>query len=166
MRSSVHNFLSLDQTLHQCQETNSPPAHDDFCSPAAEAETGVEPEADSEGDATEAVDNRRDTSVLDEVSETSIKADEEPDQLDESPTGIMESQPMLETIQTNDHPEGSDEGSHTSTPRQNDVDRIQDLQGNTLFPSAEARVAVSAGTAQQNKRLSLQDRLAIELSKS
>ncbi|XP_048855583.1 proline-rich protein HaeIII subfamily 1-like [Brienomyrus brachyistius] len=38
VRSIVHNFLTLDQTLHQCQKAHSPPAKDDFCSPATEAE--------------------------------------------------------------------------------------------------------------------------------
>ncbi|XP_048852979.1 uncharacterized protein LOC125721087 [Brienomyrus brachyistius] len=66
VRSIVHNFLTLDQTLHQCQEVHSPPAKDDFCSPATEAEPGVEPEANAKEDATEPVQNhpeRSDTST-------------------------------------------------------------------------------------------------------
>ncbi|XP_031170293.1 myb/SANT-like DNA-binding domain-containing protein 3 [Sander lucioperca] len=90
-------------------------------------------------------------------------ANKDTDQLDDLLTGIMENQQPLENIPDDDHLDSSDEGSHTHTTMgESQRDITEALQGNLPSTSSETRVAVSASTGHQNKRVTIHEKLAIE----
>ncbi|KAI2650242.1 Urea transporter 2 [Labeo rohita] len=86
-------------------------------------------------------------------------ANKDCDVLDELLTGILENQQPLENIPDDDHLDSSDDGSHAPILREGQ-NRTEELESSLPSTSSEARVAMSASTGNQKKRLTVYEKLA------